>query len=131
MQAGIRRALLGASLAAIAAGAGDLTLSGAGSITVASGLSATISESVGGSAGLTKLGAGTLILSGASTYSGATDITAGTLIAGGKGQGGSGGVRRVGAAGTHSGLLSDCRGRWARTLLPHRTICKRGSNLQA
>ncbi len=42
-------------------------------------MSATISAAVGGSAGLTKAGAGTLVLAGANTLSGAAAVHAGTL----------------------------------------------------
>ena len=52
------------------------------SITVdnlASGASATISTVLAGTAGLTKLGSGSLVLSGLNTYTGLTTATAGTL----------------------------------------------------
>ena len=39
----------------------------------------TVSQSLGGAGGLTKLGAGTLVLSGTNTYGGGTTIAAGTL----------------------------------------------------
>ncbi|HEY9133204.1 MAG TPA: autotransporter-associated beta strand repeat-containing protein, partial [Dyella sp.] len=39
----------------------------------------TLSGAIGGNGGLTKLGAGTLVLNGANTYSGGTTISAGTL----------------------------------------------------
>lgn len=51
------------------------------SVTTA-GHSATISSTLAGASGLTKSGAGTLILTGANTYSGATSVTAGTLVVG-------------------------------------------------
>ena len=53
------------------------------SITVQSGQSATIDSSITGSAGLTKLGGGTLTLSGNNSYTGGTTIAAGTLTAAG------------------------------------------------
>lgn len=60
-----------------------LTLNGSNpSLAAASGVSATISSVIGGASGLTKLGAGTLTLSGTNTYTGLTSISAGTLIAG-------------------------------------------------
>ncbi|MEN6450481.1 MAG: autotransporter-associated beta strand repeat-containing protein, partial [Thermoguttaceae bacterium] len=43
---------------------------------------ATISLMLAGSAGLTKMGAGTLVLSGANSYTGTTTVTAGTLAYG-------------------------------------------------
>ena len=45
------------------------------------GYAVTISQSLGGSGGLTQSGGGTLTLSGASTYTGGTTINVGTLIA--------------------------------------------------
>ena len=42
----------------------------------------TVSQALGGLGGLTKLGAGTLVLSGTNTYSGGTEITGGSLVAG-------------------------------------------------
>ena len=93
---------LGCTLASGAAGAsgpvftgGTLQFAGAGissslPITLMSqggtfdtaGNNATLSGAIGGSGGLTKIGAGTLTLSGAGTYSGPTNVNAGTLQAG-------------------------------------------------
>ncbi|MBI4663782.1 MAG: autotransporter-associated beta strand repeat-containing protein [Verrucomicrobia bacterium] len=50
-----------------------------GNATVAGGANATINQSISGSSGLTKLGAGTLTLGGANAYSGATTVSAGVL----------------------------------------------------
>lgn len=57
---------------------GTLSLSAAGTVSTATGTT-TISENIGGSFGLTKMGAGTLVLSGTNTYSGSTTISDGKL----------------------------------------------------
>jgi fibronectin-binding autotransporter adhesin len=57
---------------------GTLSLSAAGILSTATGTT-TISENIGGSFGLTKTGAGTLVLSGTNTYSGSTTISDGKL----------------------------------------------------
>lgn len=68
-----------------APGSGNYTLSGttitlAGSTpTITTNVNATINSGIGGSAGLTKSGTGTLVLGGTNTYSGGTVINAGTL----------------------------------------------------
>jgi len=63
--------------------ANTLTLAGATpTISMASGISATVSSVIAGTAGLTKAGLGTLTVSGANTYTGATNVNAGTLQAG-------------------------------------------------
>jgi autotransporter-associated beta strand protein len=46
------------------------------------GNNATLAGAIGGAGGLTKVGAGTMTLSGASTYLGGTTVNAGTLQAG-------------------------------------------------
>ncbi|WGD29981.1 autotransporter-associated beta strand repeat-containing protein [Ancylobacter sp. WKF20] len=69
-------------LAAFAAGAVP-------SILVESGLSATISSTLAGNAGLNKTGAGTLIVTAPGTYTGGTTISAGTLQIGDGGVSGS------------------------------------------
>jgi autotransporter-associated beta strand protein len=62
---------------------GTLTLSGvdsvANSITTDSGVTAEISSTLAGTTGMTKSGAGTLVLSGSNTFSGNATIAAGTL----------------------------------------------------
>ena len=57
---------------------GSLTLTAAG-VDVASGASATISEAVAGSVGVTKTGNGTLTLNGTNTFTGTVAANAGTL----------------------------------------------------
>jgi autotransporter-associated beta strand protein len=55
------------------------TLSASGGIVNTNGFSGTISSVLSGSGGLTKIGTGTLTLSGANQYSGPTTVSAGTL----------------------------------------------------
>jgi autotransporter-associated beta strand protein len=62
---------------------GTLTLNGTTpTVTTNTGVDATISSVIAGSAGLVKAGSGTLTLSGVNTYTGATTISNGTLIVG-------------------------------------------------
>lgn len=56
-----------------------LVMTGAGTWNVAAGRTLSAGGVISGSSGLTKLGEGTAILSGANSYSGATSVTAGTL----------------------------------------------------
>ena len=60
-------------------GTGAVTLGGNRTVTVDQN-ALTVGGSIGGSFGLTKAGAGTLILSGSNTYSGSTTISAGTVL---------------------------------------------------
>ena len=53
---------------------GDSLTLASGSVSVVAGGTATINSVIAGSAGLTKTGAGTLVLSGANTYSGQTTV---------------------------------------------------------
>ena len=60
-----------------------LTLAGTTpTVNTGTGISATINAIVAGSAGLTKSGAGTLVLNGANSYTGTTTLSAGTLVVG-------------------------------------------------
>jgi autotransporter-associated beta strand protein len=64
---------------------GTITLTdgrGNATLQVNSGRTATIASQIAGNDGLTKEGSGTLILSGANTYSGITDLRAGLLLIG-------------------------------------------------
>jgi fibronectin-binding autotransporter adhesin len=70
-------------------GGGSLTLTGPGIVTVAppvsgtvlgqSVLTATINSAIGGSVGLTKAGSGTLVLTGANSFTGAVTLSGGNL----------------------------------------------------
>src|SRR5690606_22970549 len=64
------------------AGAGHVALGAATLTTGGDGSSTTFSGTSDGSGGLTKIGSGTFTLSGTSSYSGATTVSAGTLRAG-------------------------------------------------
>ncbi len=66
-------------------GANILTLTGPSTVTVNSNTgidTATLNLTITGTAGLTKAGTGVLVLDGANTYSGGTNITGGTLAIG-------------------------------------------------
>ena len=74
------------------AGGGSLTINNSGSA------SQTAGKVIAGSGALTKTGAGTLILSQANTYTGGTNINAGTLaVSGATAKAGNGGTIAVGA----------------------------------
>ena len=60
-----------------------VTLSAGGGTVDTNGNTVTLAGTIGGPGGLTKIGAGTLALSNANTYTGATAVTAGTLIVNG------------------------------------------------
>ena len=84
---------------------GSLTLASpsllVNSVTVDDGLTATIASMVAGTGGLTKAGAGTLVLAADNTLSGATSIAAGTLQLGAGGTAGLlGGDVAIGAGAT-------------------------------
>lgn len=73
---------------------GTVSLTGTGG-NITTNASASISATLNGSVGLTKLGAGTLTLSGANIYSNGTTVSAGTLI-----------VNNTTGSGTGTGLVS-------------------------
>lgn len=78
----LRFSTTGYTLAAQASLFGDWTLNLTGtvpSVTTDTGVTATITAPLAGSAGLVKQGAGTLVLSGSNTYGGETRVAAGTL----------------------------------------------------
>ncbi len=58
---------------------GALTATGLGSIEVQSGITASIASDIGGTAGLAKTGAGTLVLGGANSFTGGLTVAGGTL----------------------------------------------------
>ena len=72
---------------------GALTLSGtslaANTVTVDPGISTTLAAPVAGTAGMTKAGAGTLVLDGSNTLSGGVTVAGGTLQIGAGGTGGT------------------------------------------
>lgn len=59
--------------------ANTLTLTGAATITTDAGVTATISSTIGGSAGLLKTGTGEVIFGAANNYTGATTLSQGTV----------------------------------------------------
>ncbi|MFM7207405.1 MAG: autotransporter-associated beta strand repeat-containing protein, partial [Planctomycetaceae bacterium] len=80
----------------VSIGDGTITLGGAApAVTVSTGVTGTIGSVLAGSAGLTKSGNGTLVLSGSSTYTGTTAIGSGTLQL-------AGGANRIATGGTLS-----------------------------
>jgi autotransporter-associated beta strand protein len=64
-------------------GDGAIALGNNGTLTVSSFSNSTYAGVISGDGGLVKSGAGTLTLTGANTYTGITDVTAGTLIVNG------------------------------------------------
>ena len=68
----------------------------------------TVGQALGGSGGLTKLGAGTLVLSGTSTYTGGTTVSGGVLQLGNSGSTGAiAGTVTTGAGGTFNLVNAD------------------------
>jgi fibronectin-binding autotransporter adhesin len=88
-----QRFLSGANYSLIAGAGGGLTLSGVAQVALeqqgSDMTTAKIAAPIGGSGGLVKSGAGTLILTGTNTYAGGTTIDAGTLRVGDGGTTGS------------------------------------------
>ncbi len=82
---------------------GTLNLTGIHTITASTGVTATIESVVSGSDGLVKAGAGTVALTANETYSGPTNISAGTLQLG---NGGTTGTLPTSSAITTSGTLA-------------------------
>lgn len=93
----------------LAAGAGSVTLNANRNIVLQSGIGAfdsngasntlTVAGVISGGGSLAKVGAGTLTLTGANTYTGPTTVSAGTLQVGGGGVSGS--------LGTNTGAITD------------------------
>ena len=80
------------------AAGGNVTL-GSNTLTVNQTAATTYAGSISGSGGLTKTGADTLTLAGANSYTGVTDINAGTLVAANAAAlGGTGGGTNVGSS---------------------------------
>src|SRR5690606_39598188 len=75
------------------ASARNVTVAGNATLLTNAGTGFTLSGAISGAGGLTKSGAGELILTGANTYAGDTTISAGTL--------------RVGAGGTTGSITGD------------------------
>jgi autotransporter-associated beta strand protein len=85
-----------------------LTLNGSTpTITSATGVSAEISSAIAGSAGLTKAGAGTLILSGTNTFSGNVTVSAGALQATRSASFGSGNKTVIATVGSSARVVLD------------------------
>src|SRR4030095_14778885 len=72
-----------------ASGGNSLNLVDSPTITVADSVRATIDAPINGAGGISKEGSGTLVLTGANTYSGGTTITAAALQLGDGGTSGS------------------------------------------
>lgn len=87
---------------------GNLTLNGATpTITASSGATAVISSVLAGSAGLTKSGSGTLVLSGDNPFTGSITVSAGLLRATHSGAFGTGNKTIIATVGASAGIVLD------------------------
>ena len=95
----------------------DIAQTGAGTLTVSAGI-------LGTSTSLAKSGSGTLVLTGANTYTGATNINGGTLQIG---AGGAAGALGTGAVANGGTLIYDLTGTtsWANVITARRTDLER------
>jgi fibronectin-binding autotransporter adhesin len=77
---------------------GTVSLTGLHTVSVNTGVTANVGSAIGGTVGMVKEGAGTLVLTGNQTYSGATSINGGTLQLGSGATGGTTGTLPTGSA---------------------------------
>jgi autotransporter-associated beta strand protein len=80
---GTGSATLGLTTAGTATYSGNLTIHGAATLTAATGATATFSGNFSGAGNLTKTGAGSVVLTGASSHTGGTTVSEGTLYSNG------------------------------------------------
>lgn len=101
---GARLVVAGDETVGSLAGAGDVALTGHSLATGANGNSTRFDGVISGDGGLTKVGAGSMTLAGANTYSGTTLVQAGTLRVG---DGGTHGQLGTGAVDNRAALVFD------------------------